>query len=59
MIDSKEILEENNLEYYFFKEDPILPEKTDIKFLDLISEFEGLEIAKNICIYIKRKLSMN
>ncbi len=54
MIDSKEILEENNLEYYFFKEDPILPEKTDIKFLDLISEFEGLEIAKKY-LYLHQK----
>lgn len=54
MIDSKELLDQLNLEYYSYVEDPILPEKSNFKFLDIIPEFKGLGIADKY-LYLHQK----
>ena len=57
MIDSKELFEKLNLEYYSYIDEPVLPEKSNVRFIDIIPEFEGLNIA-NKFLYLHQKLSL-
>jgi len=54
MIDSKELFEKLNLEYYSYIDEPVLPEKSNVRFIDIIPEVEGLNIA-NKFLYLHQK----